>query len=88
LEFSSTDIGYVGFSGESYEALGGVYYVQGSGADIWSSSDAFHYMFFETSGDSAFTMLIENFSTNHAWSKVGVSYLLCPLTIYKTNNAF
>lgn len=71
-EFHSTDIGYVGYAGQSYEAASGLYTVQGSGNDIYGSSDNFHYMYLETSGDATFTALIEGLGALDSWAKGGI----------------
>lgn len=36
------------------------------------TSDAFHYMYLETSGDATFTALVEGFSASDSWAKVGI----------------
>ena len=41
--WASTDIGAVGLAGSAAEN-GGQFAVYGSGADIWGSADAFHYV--------------------------------------------
>lgn len=60
-------------TGQSNEPTPGFYVVKGSGADIWDSSDTFHYMYLETSGDITFTVLVEDFSATSGWAKGGVS---------------
>ena len=72
--FSSADIGYCKYSGVSYETSDGLYNLKGSGADIWTTEDGFHYMYIETSGDVDLSIRVENFSRDkHAWAKGGVS---------------
>jgi hypothetical protein len=68
------DLGSVGVAGQSYIAAPGFYIVQGSGEDIWGSSDAGHYMYFETSGDATFTVLVEGFESADSWAKAGIMY--------------
>ena len=75
-EFLNADVGLVSSEG-NYAVLDvGLYSVQGSGADIWSTSDNFHYMYVESSGDATFTALIENFEGNplDPWAKVGIMF--------------
>jgi hypothetical protein len=75
LPFSSSDIGYCAYKGESFETSDGLYNLKGSGADIWGTADGFHYMYVESSGDADFVALIENFSKDrHEWAKAGVRY--------------
>lgn len=75
-EFSSRDIGNVGTSGQSDETALGHYTVRGSGYDIWGTFDAFHYMYFETSGDVIFTVLVEGLEADNdeAWAKGGIMF--------------
>ena len=96
VELRSRDIGYVGYSGQSFEAESGLYQVQGSGRDIWGTYDSFHYMYIESSGDATVTALVEGFSGANggqidAWAKGGIMFrdTLSPYSahysFYKTN---
>jgi len=74
-EFLSRDIGDVGISGQSDETASGLYNVQGSGFDIWGSSDSFHYMYLETSGDVTLTVLVQGFDAGQEdWAKGGIMF--------------
>ena len=77
LPFSSADIGYCAYDGESYESANGLYNLKGSGDDIWGTEDAFHYMYVETSGDADVAIFIETFSNFDPWAKTGVSAERC-----------
>jgi hypothetical protein len=72
--FTSRDIGSVGRKGGSSNPESGLHVVQGSGSDIYGYSDAFHYMFVETSGDVTFTALVENFAASTSWAKTGIMF--------------
>lgn len=74
LAFSSLDIGYCAYTGESYESSDGVYNVKGSGEDIWGTSDSFHMMYVETSGDADLSVFIKDFSAPHEWAKAGLMF--------------
>ena len=77
-EFLNADVGLVSSDGNFAVIDVGLYSVQGSGADIWSTSDNFHYMYVESSGDATFTALIENFEGGNnpldPWAKVGIMF--------------
>ena len=75
-DFLSANVGSVTTQGAASEAGTGLYSVQGSGADIWSTSDEFFYMYVESSGDATVTALIESFDGNplDPWAKVGIMF--------------
>ena len=50
--WTGTDIGSVGVAGtDSYNATTGVYTIAGSGADIYGTADAFHFVYQTLQGD-------------------------------------
>ncbi len=57
----------------SLDEATGTYSLTGSGADIWGSSDQFHYMYRELSGDgSIIAHVVDNGTGSNAWAKGGV----------------
>jgi len=69
--WSNNDIGSVGVAGNAGFS-GGVFTVNGSGADIWSTADAFHYVHQAASGDLTITARVATQEPTHAWAKSGV----------------
>ncbi len=57
----------------SLDEATGTYTVTGSGADVWGSSDQFHYMYRELSGDgSIIAHVVDNGTGSNNWAKGGV----------------
>ena len=69
--WSSRDIGAVGRSGTAAEA-GGTFTVKGAGADVWGSSDAFHFAHRALNGDGAIVARVASSNGSEPWTKVGV----------------
>ena len=69
--WQSRDIGAVGIAG-SASASGGSFTVRGAGADVWGTSDAFHFAYRSLSGDGTITARVASMSGSQAWTKVGV----------------
>lgn len=65
------DVGAVGPTG-TFNLTGGVFTVQGSGADIWYQADAFRYVFQVLSGDCSVTARVLNMQNTAGWAKAGV----------------
>jgi hypothetical protein len=66
------DIGAVPIPGNATYASG-TFTVNGSGADIWSSADAFHYAYTSLNGDGTIVARVATIPTNvNAWVKAGV----------------
>lgn len=71
LGWTDTDIGAVGIAGgASYS--GGMFTVSGSGADIWSSADAFNYAHKTLSGDGQMIARVSSVENTASWAKAGV----------------
>ncbi|MCH6259096.1 discoidin domain-containing protein [Puniceicoccaceae bacterium K14] len=68
---SSQDIGSVAASG-SYSENGGNYAVNGSGADIWGTSDEFHYVYQSLDGDGEIVARVNSVQNTNSWAKAGV----------------
>ena len=67
----SLDIGPVGSNGSATHSAG-TYTVEGAGADVWGSSDAFHYAYRTLAGDGTITARVRSVAGSQAWTKVGV----------------
>jgi len=51
----------------------GTYMVTGEGADIWGSTDAFHYVYMQLTGDGEISArVVSNGTGSNAWAKGGV----------------
>jgi len=51
----------------------GVYEITGSGADVWGTSDQFHYLYKDLTGDGSISCRVTDFGTgSNAWAKGGV----------------
>jgi subtilisin family serine protease len=70
--WSQGDIGSVPFAGEG-RTNGGVFTVKGSGADVWGTTDAFHYVYTTVSGDSTIVARVTGVQQDvNVWVKAGV----------------
>jgi hypothetical protein len=69
--WQSRDIGAVGIAGSSSWNAGS-FTIRGAGADVWGTSDAFHYAYESLSGDGTITARVASVSGSQAWTKVGV----------------
>jgi hypothetical protein len=54
------------------EVSPGSWNVNGSGYDIWGTSDSFHFYNFERNTDVTVTAFIESWETEHDWAKGGI----------------
>ena len=54
------------------EVSPGSWNVNGSGHDIWGTSDSFHFYNFERNTDVTVTAFIESWETEHDWAKGGI----------------
>ena len=69
--WNDADIGSVGVAGGS--ALGGTNFtLLGSGADIWGTADAFHFVYQTNGGDGTLTARVTSQTAPDPWSKAGV----------------
>jgi hypothetical protein len=69
--WQSRDIGAAGVAG-SASASGGTFTVRGAGADVWGTSDAFHFAYREVSNDATIVARVAAISGSQAWTKIGV----------------
>lgn len=67
----NSNVGTVGVSG-SASISGGTYTVKGSGADIWNTMDAFHFLYRPLAGDGTIIARVASVQNTDAWAKAGV----------------
>jgi len=65
------DVGDVGAAGASTGA-NNIFTVQGSGADIWGTADAFQYAFTRLAADGGVVVHVADVAGPHQWSKAGL----------------
>jgi len=71
--FGDRDVGTVNVAGSAgYAAADGSFTVRGSGADIWGTDDAFHYVYRPWTGDGQIVARVGEMTNTVAWSKAGV----------------
>jgi autotransporter-associated beta strand protein len=69
--WQDADIGIIGITGGS--ALSGTNFtLLGSGADVWSTADAFHFIYQTNSGDGTITARVTSQIASDPWAKAGV----------------
>lgn len=69
--WQTADIGAVGAAGSaSYSS--GTFTVNGSGADIWGTSDEFRFVYQTLSGNGTITAQVNSLTNTDAWAKAGV----------------
>lgn len=69
--WAAADIGSVGLAG-SATSDGGVFSVDGSGADIWGTADALRYVYLPVSGNFTITARVLGVENTDVWAKAGV----------------
>jgi HKD family nuclease/regulation of enolase protein 1 (concanavalin A-like superfamily) len=69
--WQSRDIGAVGVTGSASHSAG-TFTVEGAGADVWGTADAFHYAYRTLAGDGTITARVAQLSGSQDWTKVGV----------------
>ncbi|MCB1824480.1 MAG: PKD domain-containing protein [Candidatus Competibacteraceae bacterium] len=67
----SQDIGSVGLEG-SASFTNGTYTLQGSGDDIWNTSDSFHFTYQRLDGDCTIVARVASITNTDSWAKAGV----------------
>jgi parallel beta-helix repeat protein len=65
------DIGSVGFAGSGAYA-NGTFTIRGSGDDIWNTSDGFHYVYQQWTGDVQIIARLTGQQNTDIWAKAGV----------------
>ena len=67
------DIGTVGAAGgATYDPLANKFTVTASGADIWNTADAFHYVYQNFTGDGEIIARVSSLTNTDPWTKAGV----------------
>src|SRR5579885_2638997 len=69
--WADQDIGAVGLPGSARWASG-TFTVTGSGADIWTTADAFHYVYQSWTGDGQIVARVVTQQNTDAWAKAAV----------------
>ncbi len=72
--WSDQDIGSVGLAGSSYYTPTGTFTVMGSGADIWGTADAFHYVSQPFTGDGNIVALVNSVQNTDGFAKAGLMF--------------
>jgi hypothetical protein len=67
----SQDIGAVGQPGSATHT-DGMFTVSGSGADVWGTADAFHFVYRPLAGDGTIVAEVASIVGSQAWTKMGV----------------
>src|SRR5688572_13670520 len=67
-----SDIGSPAIAGQSSSADGQTFTISAAGADIWNTSDEFHFVYQPIDGDVEVLARVDAVSYAHAWSKAGV----------------
>jgi hypothetical protein len=81
----SADIGNVGIAGSDSVAAG-TFTVSGSGADIWDTIDAFHFVYQPLHGDGEIIAQVTSLDQTDAFAKAGVMFRESPTA--DSRNAF
>jgi hypothetical protein len=71
---ASNDIGDVGGATGDVDVANGRYSVTGSGADIWNSSDGFHFVHSGLTGDGEIIAYVESLENTEENAKAGVMF--------------
>ena len=79
------DIGTVGLAG-SATLTSGTFSVKGAGADIWGTTDAFHFAYQRLNGNTQVIAKVASVSNTNAWAKAGV--MIRDTLLPNSRNAF
>jgi regulation of enolase protein 1 (concanavalin A-like superfamily)/HKD family nuclease len=67
------DVGSVAIAG-SAQLANGTFTVKASGADIWGTADAFHYVYQPWTGDGSIIARVGSVTNTNSWAKAGVMF--------------
>ena len=71
--WAAQDIGNVAAVGKScYNAAQDIWYVDGSGVDIWNANDEFQYAYTTLAGDGEIIARVTSITNTNQWAKAGV----------------
>ena len=84
--WQQADIGAVSPNG-SASVSSNIFTVKGSGADIWGTADAFHFVYQPLSGDGNIVAHVLSFTNTNSWAKSGVMIResLSPGSVFATS---
>src|SRR6185503_297907 len=68
------DIGSVGIAGVAQYSDATGFTVTASGADVWGTADAFHFVYQPWTGDGSIVTRVASVTNANAWSKAGVMF--------------
>ncbi|HEX3702559.1 MAG TPA: putative Ig domain-containing protein, partial [Vicinamibacterales bacterium] len=71
--WAHSDIGSVGVPGSAQFGAAG-FTVTASGADVWGSADAFHFVYQPWTGDGSIVTRVASVTNANSWSKAGVMF--------------
>ena len=71
--WNEQDIGSVGLAGSAGFSAG-TFTVNGSGADIWSTNDAFQFVYQPLTGDGVVLALVTSIQNTDPWAKAGLMF--------------
>jgi hypothetical protein len=71
IGWTAADVGDVGKPGRSSRS-GSTWSVEGAGADIWGTVDAFHFAYTPTDGDAEIYSLVRSEQPTHQFAKAGL----------------
>jgi regulation of enolase protein 1 (concanavalin A-like superfamily) len=75
VEFGASDIGAVGIPGTgTFNPTTGTGDMQGSGADIWGTADAFYFFRQWWTADGTATFRVQSLQHTHRWTKMGLMF--------------
>jgi regulation of enolase protein 1 (concanavalin A-like superfamily) len=70
---ANQDVGNPALGGSLvYDPVADTWTIQGAGADVWGSSDQFHYVFRPLAGNGVGIVRVVSMDITHEWQKVGV----------------
>jgi hypothetical protein len=73
--WADTDVGSPGLPGAAdYSVVSGTWSVAGGGADIWNTSDQFHFASQGFAGDASLTARVTSVQNTDPWAKAGVMF--------------
>jgi hypothetical protein len=64
----------IGASSGSATNDGAIFTLNGGGADIWNTADAFEFLSAPSPGDAVMTARVRSVENTHAWAKAGVMF--------------
>ncbi len=70
-QWTNSDVGAVGAAG-SYSESGGQFTILGSGSDVWSTADEFHYVYQTVNNDVEIICRLLSMDNTNDWAKSGL----------------